>query len=137
LRDYLWGSCRLLPPASPWQSCLAVAGGVLAILLPKCPVCLAAWIGVVGLGAFARNSIASRWALPLFIASLLVPLWMTSFRSRRMQTPALVWSIAVLLLVAAKYLELPPLAIWIIAISFPLASLAVWKREHVRPTIKH
>ncbi len=65
-------------------------GGVLGfLLLPKCPLCVAAWLGAVGVGAGAASVVAPLLrpaALLLAAALLLRLLWSSVRRARRART---------------------------------------------------
>ena len=56
----------------------ALAGGLLVVLLPKCPLCLAAWAGAVGLTLGATASVAPALrplGLGMVLASVVLLGW--------------------------------------------------------------
>jgi hypothetical protein len=64
-------------------SALTLALGVALALVPKCPMCIAAYLSVFGLGMAAASAIAP-WCWPLAIALLLVsPAWYVGARRLR------------------------------------------------------
>jgi hypothetical protein len=52
-------------------SALTLALGVALALVPKCPMCIAAYLSVFGLGMAAAGALAP-WCLPLALAMILV-----------------------------------------------------------------
>ena len=63
---------------------LSAGAFVLAILLPKCPLCVAAWAAALGLGAVAQRFLAfplssslRPWLIVLLVSPLLVQLTLT------------------------------------------------------------
>jgi hypothetical protein len=47
-----------------------------AFLLPKCPLCFAAWAAALGVGAAGQRLLIYPWLRPVLIALLLSPLLM-------------------------------------------------------------
>ncbi len=61
-----------------------------AFLLPKCPLCFAAWAAALGVGAAGQHYLAHPWLRPLLIGLLAFPLLMqlalaARFRLRRLR----------------------------------------------------
>jgi hypothetical protein len=98
--------------AAPRRAPLGLAAlptlGVL--LLPKCPLCAAAYLGAFGsLGAGAW--LQASWGLPLTSACLLFALGVLGFRARRRRGygPVLLGVVAAVVLLAGKFvLDSPP-----------------------------
>ena len=66
-------------------SALTLALGVALALVPKCPMCIAAYLSVFGLGMAAAGAIAP-WCLPLAFALIVVSaLWFGRARRRERQ----------------------------------------------------
>ena len=50
-----------------------VVAAALAVIIPKCPLCLAVWAGALGLGVVSRTFLAGPWSVPFLIALLFLP----------------------------------------------------------------
>lgn len=76
-------ACAPQPPrarrAAPW---LGVASGLGALLLPKCPLCVTAWLSLLGIGLGTASVMASL--LPVVGATLfatgILTLWLRLHR---------------------------------------------------------
>jgi protein SCO1 len=60
-----------------WPAIPSSVGAVCLALLPKCPVCLGAYLSAAGLSGLPAWS-DSRWTVPLMVSLLLVHLWSVS-----------------------------------------------------------
>lgn len=61
---------------SRWCLGSGVSLGLVAVLLPKCPVCIAGWLAVIGLGATMGIAIGELATPALaLLAALFVCLW--------------------------------------------------------------
>lgn len=98
-------SCPAVAPrAGPWAS---LAGGLGAVLLPKCPLCFAAYGSA--LGAFGLGS-AHRWAEPLVALTVMASFGVVlglSVRRRDLRTPLVSGAGALLVLWGRFALETP------------------------------
>ena len=77
--------CRRQPGAGRARagSAVTLALGLALALLPKCPMCLMAYLSVFGLGMAAAGALA-HWCLPLGLALLLISeVWLASARWQR------------------------------------------------------
>ena len=60
-----------------WQAIPASIGAVSLALLPKCPLCLGAYLGAVGVNGLQVMA-DRRWTVPLMLGLLLMNLWIVS-----------------------------------------------------------
>ncbi len=85
----------------------SIPGILAALLIPKCPFCLAAWVawaGTIGLGAAARALLIHSWFLPAFVAVLFVPALAVGIRKRRFSVVGLLWTASTLVLMETVFL---------------------------------
>ena len=69
-------------PRRVWKAALAAAPPILLALLPKCPLCLGAWLAAAGLGGL--QFLANRaWSIPMAMALLLLHVTLVYRRSRK------------------------------------------------------
>lgn len=91
---------------------LPLLPAIALVLLPKCPLCFAAWFGV--LGSFAAGSwLRSIWGLPMAATLLSFAIGSLALRARRRGNirPLLTGVLGALALLGGKYLlDLPYLA---------------------------
>ena len=123
-------------PVSGIRAAPTVASGILAILLPKCPACLAAWAGVIGFGVTAPHSLTAPWLAPVLIAMLCLPALAGVIRKRLFDASG-IYLMAGIGLIGARYFDLPVRVYVTGAIIAIAAAACIWKREHVRRTIQH
>src|SRR5438105_9870976 len=97
-------SCEL--PVSGIRAIPTVAGGILAILLPKCPACLAAWAGVIGFGVTVPHWLTAPWLAPVLIGMLCLPVLAGVIRKRLFDTSG-IYLMAGAGLIGARYFDLP------------------------------
>lgn len=97
---------QLSPPPRPrWQPLLASIPTLFLALLPKCPLCLGAYLSALGLGSM-QMFLRSPWTIPLTIALLLLHLWVVHRRTRetRDTTPLALAALGTLALLAGSVL---------------------------------
>lgn len=76
---------------------LSIAGAIVAVMLPKCPLCIMAWAAAWGIGAAGQSLLALPFApqlRPIIIALLVVPLLLQVVVGVRVVLPML-WRRAV------------------------------------------
>ena len=81
----------------------SIPGILAALLIPKCPFCLAAWAawaGAIGLGAAARSLLIHSWFLPALIAVLFLP----ALVKQRFSAAGLWWTAGTLVLAETVFL---------------------------------
>jgi|HubBroStandDraft_6_1064221.scaffolds.fasta_scaffold3464623_1 hypothetical protein len=81
----------------------SILGTLAALLIPKCPFCLAAWAGAIVLGAAVRSVLIHSWFLPAFVAVLFLPALALAIRKRRFSAERLCWTAGTLALVEAVF----------------------------------
>lgn len=97
---------QLSPPPRPrWQPLLALIPTLFLTLLPKCPLCLGAYLSALGLGSM-QIFLRSPWTIPLTIALLLLHLWVIHRRTRQTRdtTPLALAALGTLALLAGSVL---------------------------------
>lgn len=95
---------QLSPPPRPrWQLLLASIPALFLALLPKCPLCLGAYLSAFGLGGM-QALLRNRWTIPLTVVLLLVHLWVIHRRTRqtRNTTPLLLAVLGILAVLAGS-----------------------------------
>ena len=70
------------PPRRRWQLLLASIPALFLALLPKCPLCLGAYLSALGLGGM-QAMLRSRWTIPLTIVLLILHVWAVHRRTRQ------------------------------------------------------
>lgn len=87
-----------------WWRNAALFPALLAAVLPKCPLCLMAYTGLLG-AAGISPSLYQRWFLPLSIGFSAIALYMLArgARQRRGYSPLFLGFIAVAALLAGKF----------------------------------
>jgi protein SCO1/2 len=106
------------------QSLLSAIPPLFVALLPKCPLCLGAYLTAIGLGGM-QAFLSARWTIPLLIALLLLNVWLVYRRSRQshdIAALALALAGAAALLAGSVLWNVRPVAI-AGAILFAVASL--------------
>lgn len=129
-------------PAAPHPCCterrsslgLALLPALGVALLPKCPICVAAYLGVfgsLGAGAWLR----SAWGLPLTSVCLLLAIAALGFRARRRRGfgPLLLGIAASATLLAGKFV-LDPSPALVAAGAALLIAASVWNTWPARPS---
>ncbi|MFL6214783.1 MAG: hypothetical protein ACJ74J_12935 [Blastocatellia bacterium] len=109
----------------PWRLNVALVPTLLLAALPKCPLCLVAYAGV--LGSLGFDPILYRaWLLPVTLAFAATALMMLAYRAPRRQgyRPLLLGVVAVAMIVAGKFiLDFLPL---LVAGMVVLLAASVW-----------
>jgi len=82
----------------------SILGALAALLIPKCPFCLAAWAAAIGLGAVARSLLMHSWILPVLTGVLFLPVMAWVVRKRRSSAAGLWWTAGTLALVETVFL---------------------------------
>jgi hypothetical protein len=78
----------------------ALFGALSPLLIPKCPLCLAAWTGTLGLGAVPRRLLIHYWwSFPALIAILFLPVMALAIRKRDFSAAGLWWAAGAAVLV--------------------------------------
>ena len=104
------------PPPSPrphWHPMLASIPTLFLALLPKCPLCLAAYLSTLGLGGM-QMFLRTPWTIPLTTALLLLHLWVIHRRTRQTgdNTPLILAVLGTIALLAGSALwDVRPAAI--------------------------
>ena len=120
------------PPAPQARLRLAILPAVVVALLPKCPLCLVAYMGTFGwIGA--DSWIVAAWGPPLAVACLLVALGTLGFRARRRRGygPFLVGVFAAAALFAGKFL-LPTWPVLVLLGAVLLVVASAWNTWPLR-----
>jgi hypothetical protein len=81
----------------------SILGTLAASLIPKCPICVAAWAGAIGLGSVARSLLIHSWFLPALVAVLFLPALVLAIRKRRCSPAGLWWTAGTLALVETVF----------------------------------
>jgi hypothetical protein len=87
------------------RNAAAVFGTIGALLLPKCPLCLAAWAGALGLGAAPRRLLVHWWSMPALLALWFLPALALAIRKRPFDAAGLWRTAGAAVLVAALSLS--------------------------------
>jgi hypothetical protein len=87
------------------RNAASLCGALAALLVPKCPLCLAAWAGAIGLGAAPRRLLVHWWSVPLLIALLFLPALGLAILDRPFRATGLWWTASAAVLVAALSLS--------------------------------
>ncbi len=76
--------CAARPARSGWWLGSGVALGLVAVLVPKCPLCLAGWLALIGVGATVGIAVGELLApTSVVLAALVVGAWvMVAMRAR-------------------------------------------------------
>ena len=84
---------RLFPPPSFARRCLDavawIAPGMILILLPKCPACVAAYVALFGVGISITTGSYLRTALIIVCVGALLSLTIKSLRARARHQPSI------------------------------------------------
>lgn len=89
----------------------SVATTVLLILLPKCPYCLVAWMGVLGLGGYASHATMIPTAVLLVFCASQAAFFVTARRTGDRRSLVLA-AVGVAALLGAILLDLGPVLRW-------------------------
>lgn len=96
-----WRNKRKTRRFRPWQSNAAIGSTLIAVAVPKCPLCLIGVASAIGLGTL----VDSAWLRPLtlaFLGTAVLMLTLTAYR-RRSYAPVFLGAMAATLVFSGKF----------------------------------
>lgn len=106
--------CASAPSRPKARRHLSLLPTVLLVLMPKCPLCLAAWIGIFG--SFGTNRwVNAVWGMPLALVLLSMTLGALALRAWRSRDPrpAFIGVMGAASLLSGKFLTDTPICIYL------------------------
>jgi hypothetical protein len=102
-----------LPPSARGREPLTLLPAIALVLLPKCPLCLATWLGIFG--SFGSSTwLGTIWGTPLAVGLLSFAVISLALRARgsRNARPLLLGLTGAAVMLIGRYVGDPPLAIY-------------------------
>jgi hypothetical protein len=72
----------------------SLASALLALAIPKCPLCLIAWAGIAGISAAGQKILLNWWLLPGLAGLLFLPALALALRRRPFEMSKVWWVIS-------------------------------------------
>ena len=100
-------ACSSSPPRPPRGRAVSIVSTALLVLMPKCPFCLVAWTGALGLGGYASHVTMIPSAVLVIFCASQAAFFFTARRTRDFRSLALA-AIGVVAILVAALLHLGP-----------------------------